>query len=102
MFLICFQTVCFSQNPPVNVRALEMSIYDDWEKEEKRDFEDNILYKASIKNYIYINCQNDIIAIHPTKTTTFNFLHIATNLKSEISFCCSRKYGTFWINDEIF
>eukprot|EP01084_Bolivina_argentea_P020540 38191_1 len=56
-------------------------------------------YKSSIKHYIFINCANNIIGIHATNPT-FDFLHIGNNTQNGVSFCNSRKYGTFWISNE--
>ena len=52
--------------------------------------------KRSIGNYIFINAECSIIAIHPASPTS-NHLYIAANVKPGSSFCSSRRYGTFWI-----
>eukprot|EP00484_Ammonia_sp_Unknown_P028018 CAMPEP_0197047432 /NCGR_PEP_ID=MMETSP1384-20130603/22943_1 /TAXON_ID=29189 /ORGANISM="Ammonia sp." /LENGTH=1300 /DNA_ID=CAMNT_0042479351 /DNA_START=77 /DNA_END=3979 /DNA_ORIENTATION=- len=76
---------------------------EDQEEEKKQEEAEKIMavetYKPSIKSFVHINCENSIISIHPANPT-FDFMHIASNVKLGSSFCISRKYGTFWINNE--
>ena len=54
-----------------------------------------IKYHRSIKNYMFIQSENDIVAIHPVNPT-FDLLNVA-NVRYGTSFCNSRQYGTFYI-----
>ena len=55
----------------------------------------NVEYRPSIRNYLFVQCGNDIVSIHPVNPT-FEFLNVA-NLRNGSSFCNSRQYGTFFV-----
>jgi len=57
-----------------------------------------VINKKSIKHWIFINCENHIIAVHPTNPT-FDFITIADNVLNGSSYCNSRKYGTFYVSN---
>jgi len=53
--------------------------------------------RASIENYIFVNCRGHIIAFHPANGN-FAFINVANNVAANASFCVSRKYGVFYVN----
>jgi len=96
--------IAFSKADKLPVRSLEMSCFDeqmnvnlDEEEEQKRESE--IESKVSIKDYIFIHAEGSLIAIHPLNPT-FDHLHIAKNVKPKTSYCMSKRYGTFWIDND--
>merc|ERR550525_121989 len=52
-------------------------------------------YVPSIKNYVTIQCEDDLIGIHPTNPT-FALLNVAP-VKFGKAFCNSRMYGSFFL-----
>eukprot|EP01084_Bolivina_argentea_P245911 411630_1 len=71
----------------------EMYFKDDMdanEDEEKKEDEMVIFReRESNKNYIYLNVDNNIIAIHPTNPS-WDFLHVARNTHNGTNYCLSR------------
>merc|ERR1719361_113936 len=113
-----YHAISFSKNEHLRVHSLEMSHFDDCEddKEDKIEIDDadddeekqvveeavyasSIGSKASIKNYIFINAENSVIAIHPVNPT-FDYLNVANNVQGGASYCVSKKYGMLWIGND--
>ena len=98
MFYLNKQSIAFSKFDNVIATSFEMCIYDDWDEKLSNQWIIKQQSIASIKNYIFINCQNHIIGIHPTNPT-FDYLLVAENINNNNNFCNSRKYGTFYISN---
>jgi len=77
-------------------------VKDENQEEEEKQSEVNekkvsteIGYRPSIKNYVTIQCEDDLIAIHPTNPT-FDLLSVAP-IHFGNAFCNSRMYGSFFL-----
>ena len=84
------------------LKQVETTLDDDMkqQEEEKQSEEKKIVpsemkHRRSIKNYIFIQSENDIVAIHPVNPT-FDLLNVGQT-RYGTSFCNSRQYGTFYI-----
>eukprot|EP01084_Bolivina_argentea_P103344 185116_1 len=96
-----YHAVAFSSNKHTAVASLEMSIYSEEEEEEEKQsvMENGIECKRSLLHYAFINCEHKLVAVHPSNPT-FDFVYVANNVRNGSSFCASRQYGTFYINNE--
>eukprot|EP01084_Bolivina_argentea_P175824 304398_1 len=81
----------------VVAHSFEMSYFDDTVEIINFNKQDKFLRETNI-NYAVISASNQMIAIHPTNPT-FHFVHIAGDIKPEIRFCVSKRYGVFYLND---
>ena len=60
----------------------------------------NAFYRSTIKNYMFINAQNQLIGIHPSNPT-FEYLHVAEEVQNvKCKYCVSKRYGTFHISND--
>jgi len=68
---------------------------DDEEKDSEQKESIRVEYRRSIKNYVFIQCSDQILAVLPSNPS-FDFLSVARAPRGTL-FCNSRKYGTFYI-----
>jgi hypothetical protein len=62
--------------------------------------QNNSLERSSHRNFVYVNCENSIIGIHPVNPT-FEYLHVANDCQhGKGLFCVSKRYGCFWLGNK--